>query len=74
MKNIKDAIDHLSKTIKEDESYRMVWKSNIAMAFQDTFNELHRHKGVHFISNEAAERFLNLLFKDNTQATESEGK
>ena len=57
----KEAIDHLRKVLKEDESYRQTWVANIAVAFQDEFHYSRKHSGIHEISNKAAERFLSNL-------------
>ena len=57
----KEAVEHLIAQFKEDPGYRQTWVANIAVQFQDAFHELHRHQGVHAISNVAAERFMNLL-------------
>ena len=62
----KEAVDHLVKMLKEDEGYRIGWRANIAVQFQDAFARDHRYKGVHEISNDAAEAFLKLLCHDNS--------
>lgn len=63
---LKEAVSVLTKHLKEDENYRMTWRANIAMAFQDEYT---RHQdepsgqkaSIHEISNKAAENFLDVL-------------
>jgi hypothetical protein len=63
------AIKVLVEALKRDEGYKMSWLANIAMAFQDEFQEwkdhlkveLPFHLDIHRISNNAAERFLDAL-------------
>lgn len=54
--------------LKTDPDYHESWKANIAMAFQDTFNNYMGTFGrneavdaIHQVSNTAAEHFLNIL-------------
>ena len=62
------AVTKLCQSLKEDESYYISWKSNIAMAFYDEFyktypdNELAQ---IHTIANTAADNFLKLLLNQN---------
>jgi hypothetical protein len=62
------AVTKLCQSLKEDESYYISWKSNIAMAFYDEFyktypdNELAQ---IHTIANTAADNFLKLLINQN---------
>jgi hypothetical protein len=58
---LQKALQVLTKALKEDDGYRMTWVANIAVEFQDTYNEHHRYRGVHEISNMAAENFIELL-------------
>ena len=69
---IKEAIDTLTKALREDKGYYISWQANIAMAFQDEFwgqCVTHRHlalmdkDNLHKISNNAAENFLQMLIK-----------
>jgi len=60
----KEAIDHLSKALKEDPDYYRTWVANIAVAIQDEFAINHQHFGIHTISNLAAERFLDNLMRE----------
>jgi hypothetical protein len=66
--DIKTAVTKLCQSLKEDESYYISWKSNIAMAFYDEFyktypdNELAQ---IHTIANTAADNFLKLLINQN---------
>lgn len=59
-----EAVTKLCQSLKEDESYYISWKSNVAMAFYDEFyktypdNELAQ---IHTIANTAADNFLKLL-------------
>ncbi len=62
----KEAIDHL-RTALQDESYRIGWQANIAMAFKDNWAVNSRKNGeseveyVHRIANGAADAFLEQL-------------
>ena len=60
----KQAVKVLVEALNDDKDYRRSWSANIAMAFQDEFDEFHKHNGVHYISNKAAERFLDMLCRD----------
>ena len=66
--DIQEAIKVLTNELENDESYRIAWESNIAMAFKDSWSS---HMGVnsdcipfsdlHSISNHAARYFISLL-------------
>ena len=64
-------IEELVEALKEDEGYRISWKSNIAMTFKDEFDRQIEKQDVlelgsldiHQIANDAAENFLNQLTK-----------
>jgi hypothetical protein len=60
---ISKAIDTLKKSLKKDESYRMSWQANIAMAFYDEFRRSKPKNltQVHEAANKAASEFLTLL-------------
>lgn len=58
---LQNAVKVLVKHLREDEGYRISWVANIAVPFQNAFHEHHRTKGVHEISNIAANMFLDLL-------------
>lgn len=61
---LSDAINRLCEEIKKDESYRITWEANIAMAFKDAYNfsgHIHNRKVVHDIANRAAAAFLDQL-------------
>lgn len=73
---LKQAVETLCKALAEDKSegsYYYGWQANIAMAFQDEFNnwrEKHEQetvpaKAIHEIANNAAKDFLNLLIYIN---------
>lgn len=67
--SLEDAMNVLIEHLSKNEDYRMGWIANIAMAFQDEFedwckNKIHRDNAPHYIdsiSNEAAKRFLDNL-------------
>lgn len=61
---LQEAIKVLSEALKNDEGYRQAWIANIAMPFQDNVARDWRHKGIHEISNNAAEEFINNLTRD----------
>jgi hypothetical protein len=78
-KNIfsKNSIEHAMKilinALKTDESYRIGWQANIAMAFKDEYywNNVNEHgyidptktDAIDKIANQASNNFLNLLCK-----------
>lgn len=49
------------KALKDDPGYWQSWKANIAMAFQDEVYRQLISNGIHKISNDAAENFLQKL-------------
>lgn len=55
------AIKHLGKQLREDDSYYESWKSNIAMSFQDCYHQAEDKTNIHQIANTAADHFLKLL-------------
>lgn len=66
----KQAVNKLCEELRNDKDYYYSWQANIAMQFQDiywdTFKDIEldcevNRKLIHTISNEAAQRFLNLL-------------
>jgi len=69
--NIQKAVEKLQSTLKDDKEYREVWKANIAMAFQDEFDDWCKNKvgrnaapdHIHKISNNAADRFIDRLIQ-----------
>jgi hypothetical protein len=63
-----DAVDQLCRALKADDGYWMSWQANIAVQFQDAWQQAVDNGGlpatreqIHDISNKAAVRFLNLL-------------
>ena len=62
----KQAMDHLRNALK-DESYRLVWEANIAMAFKDQWAVTKQKEGeadpyyIHRIANRAAAAFIDQL-------------
>ena len=60
---IAEAINILKRELINDESYRMSWQANIAMAFKDKYEEKQMTETVHVIANEAADYFLTNLVK-----------
>lgn len=68
----KEAVDHLTKALNQDSSYRYSWQANIAVQFQDAWQRAvdngglpHTPKHVHEVSNDAADAFLKLLCGHN---------
>ncbi len=64
----KEAIEHISKELKDDEGYWISWQANIAMAFIDEWQRLvdigglpSTREHVHLIANRAADNFLKIL-------------
>ena len=55
------AIRTITIALASDPDYWQSWKANIAVQFQDEFARTHLHRGVHEISNKAADNFLKLL-------------
>lgn len=70
MIDVKGALDQLVDAWNSDYTYRQTWVENIALQFQDVFNEYSATKGVNEISNLAAERFLELLCNVSENADE----
>jgi hypothetical protein len=57
---ISDAINRICKEIENDNSYRISWEANIAMAFKDQFHFSgyeHDPEIVHEVANKAASAF-----------------
>lgn len=64
----KEAIDHLTEQLVADEGYRISWRANIAMAFQDACSRAgYKFPDLHRLSNEAAEQFLFALTGGKTK-------
>lgn len=66
--SVKEAIEVISKEIKNDPGYAIGWQANIAMCFIDEFREqleensdVINYELLHSISNKAALGFLELL-------------
>lgn len=59
----KEAVETLIKALKEDGSYYMSWKANIAMAFIDEIESVPEvfKNDLHNNANNAADRFLKQL-------------
>jgi hypothetical protein len=72
----KECMEYVVKTLRRNESYRQVWKANIAMAFKDEFGRHKFSRGkisrerIHNIANNAAEDFLALLCNDKSTVNE----
>ncbi len=64
---VSDAMNVITKALKEDDEYKNGWQANVAMAFID---ETERHLGERIeltyqeVANNAADNFLTLLCKD----------
>lgn len=67
------AVQILITALKTDESYRVGWQANIAMAFKDEFYRINpdlkntSDYELHIIANQASNNFLNLLCEDATK-------
>lgn len=72
MEKNKSPITDLVKALLADPDYWTTWKANIAMQFQDAFARDYRTKGIHEISNDAAQEFLLLLVQNSTANSEKE--
>jgi hypothetical protein len=66
MKSVKEAFEIIKHEIKNNPDYANSWHSNIAMAVYDTMTDPHEEK--HFVSNEAATRFIKSYFDVETKA------
>jgi len=64
---VKDAVEILTKALKDDEGLYYSYQSNIAMAFKDEYarNKIkYMNKDIiHKVSNQAAKNFLDLWIK-----------
>ena len=64
---VKEAVNILVEALKIDESYRIGWQANIAMAFKDEFTRTNpdlkstSEYELSIIANQASNNFLNLL-------------
>ena len=71
--SIKHAVKIPANALKTDESYRIGWQANIAMAFKDEFYRTNpdlkstSEYELHIIANQASNNFLNLLCEDATK-------
>ena len=67
------AVKTLVEALKTDESYRIGWQANIAMAFKDEFTKTNpdlkstSDYELHIIANQASNNFLNLLCEDGSK-------
>lgn len=67
------AVQTLITALKTDESYRIGWQANIAMAFKDEFCRTNpdlkniSDYELHIIANKASDNFLNLLCEDGSK-------
>ena len=61
---IQNAVETLTKAIKNDSELYYGYQANIAMAFKDEYNRNHKKyknkEDVHNIANKAAMNFLNM--------------
>jgi serine/threonine protein kinase len=69
--DIKEAIDTITKALREDPEYRISWVANIAIQFKDRASVqtvdglcMMTSDEVHSMANEAAEGFISLLCKE----------
>lgn len=71
--SIKHAVKIIVNALKTDESYRIGWQANIAMAFKDEFTKTNpdlkstSDYELHIIANQASNNFLNLLCEDGRE-------
>jgi hypothetical protein len=63
---LSEAVKTLAKALKEDKDYRYSWQANIAVCMQDAYDYANPEdkKDIHKISNDGANRFLDLLCKN----------
>ena len=58
----------LIKSLRKDKELFFSWQSSIAMGFIDEYyrnKKKHKNKNdIHFIANNAAKNFLNMLIKE----------
>ena len=59
-----EAMQIVTKTLKEDEGYRISWEANISMAYQDVADKYNGSELDSVVANEAASNFINLLIRD----------
>jgi hypothetical protein len=59
------AVKYLIRALKKDPDYRYSWQANIAVCMQDAYDYANPEdkKDIHKISNDGAQRFLDLLTK-----------
>ena len=64
---IQNAVETLTKAIKDDPELYYAYQANIAMAFKDEYNRNHKKyknkEDVHKIANTAAKNFLNIWIR-----------
>jgi len=67
MKKFKKAVKIVTKTIKKDPDLRYSYQANIAMAFVDEYDRIHKKyknkEDIHTAANNAANNFLDLWCK-----------
>lgn len=75
LQNVPAAMEVIREALRTDPGYREGWKANIAVAFQDRFDDYCKRivgrnaapDHIHQISNEAADNFLNQLTHKPTE-------
>ena len=64
---IKEAVQTLTKSLREDKDFYYSYQANIAMAFKDEYDrsqKKYKNKtDIHKIANQAAKNFLNLWIR-----------
>ena len=60
---MKQVIDSLITTLKNDDGYYLGWQANIAVCMQDAFAHAENKSDIHAISNEGAKIFLDMLLQ-----------
>ena len=70
--DIKEAFDTLKQAMANDPSYAYSWHCNLAMSFSDEL-ETNKSSDARVICNDAASRFMKMLFDVETKLDPCEG-
>ena len=65
---VSNAINTLSKAIKNDDGYAIGWQANIAMLLYDFAMAQHPKAQIHKKANEMAGQFIKIVFGRNTES------
>ena len=63
-----ETIKRLVEALESDKGYRMTWKANIAMAFQDCYQGKDNTIDIYHTANRAADQFLDNLCKEKKES------